>query len=85
LRFSDNGLYIEKYLKCANCGMLVYGQGIERVWAGKAHLYCSDWCVDWARRRAAHDGYFRLPIVQPKSEVEARRRAKSSPHRRPIW
>jgi hypothetical protein len=27
MRFSDNGYYIEKYVKCANCGMLVYGKG----------------------------------------------------------
>ena len=27
MRFSDNGYYIEKYVKCANCGMLVYGAG----------------------------------------------------------
>jgi N-methylhydantoinase B len=78
MRFSDNGFYIEKYLKCANCGMLVYGQGIERELSGKSHLYCSEWCVEWARLRAAHDGYFRLPIVQPKSKVEATRRPKPS-------
>ena len=76
MRFSDNGFYIEKYLKCANCGMLIYKQGIEKKLAGKTHLYCSDWCVEWARLRAAHDGYFRLPIVQPKLPVEAMRRPK---------
>jgi hypothetical protein len=65
VRFSDNGFYIEKYLKCANCGMLVYTQGIDKELSGKTNLYCSDWCVEWARLRAAHDGYFRLPIVQP--------------------
>jgi 5-oxoprolinase (ATP-hydrolysing)/N-methylhydantoinase B len=73
MRFSDNGFYIEKYLKCANCGMLIYGQGIEKKLAGKTDLYCSDWCVEWARLRAVHDGYFRLPIVQPKLPVEATR------------
>ena len=30
MRFSDNGFYIEKYMKCANCGMLIYGQGTEK-------------------------------------------------------
>ncbi len=74
MRFSENGFYIEKYLKCANCGMLIYKQGIEKKLAGKNHLYCSDWCVEWARLRAARDGYFRLPIVQPKLPVEAMRR-----------
>jgi N-methylhydantoinase B len=77
MRFSDNGFYIEKYLKCANCGMLIYARGIEKELAGKTHLYCSDWCVEWARLRQAHDGYFRLPIVQPKLPVEAAQRLKS--------
>ena len=30
MRFSDNGYYIEKYVKCANCGLLIYGDGIAR-------------------------------------------------------
>ena len=28
MRFSANGYYIERYVKCATCGMLVYGEGI---------------------------------------------------------
>ena len=71
MRFSDNRFYIEKYVKCANCGMLIYDKGIEKELFGKTHLYCSQWCVEWARLRATHDGYFRLPIVQPKLPIEA--------------
>jgi 5-oxoprolinase (ATP-hydrolysing)/N-methylhydantoinase B len=74
MRFSDNGFYIEKYQKCANCGLLVYGQGIEKAVTGNTDLFCSDWCVEWARLRAAHEGYFSLPIVQPKLPVEKARR-----------
>lgn len=48
MKFSDNGYYVEKYLKCANCGMLVYGPGLKRELGGKSQLYCSDWCVEWA-------------------------------------
>ena len=29
MRFSNNGYYIEKYIKCDNCGMLIYGDGIN--------------------------------------------------------
>ncbi len=29
MRFSPNGFYIEKYVKCDNCGLLVYGSGIK--------------------------------------------------------
>ena len=76
MRFSDNGFYIEKYLKCANCGMLTYGDGIKKEPGGKTPLYCSEWCIEWARLRATHDGYFRLPIVQPKLPIEAAQRPR---------
>lgn len=76
MKFSDNGYYVEKYLKCANCGMLVYGPGLKRELGGKSQLYCSDWCVEWAAKRAAHDGYFNLKIVQPKLPVEVKRGAR---------
>ena len=82
MRFSDNRFYIVKYVKCANCGMLVYGKGIEKELSGKTHLYCSDWCLEWARLRATHDGYFRLPIVQPKLPSELAKQP-SSPHATP--
>ena len=29
MRFSDNGYYIERYIKCDNCGVLIYGEGIN--------------------------------------------------------
>ena len=29
MRFSKNGYYIEKYLKCLNCGVLIYDAGIK--------------------------------------------------------
>ena len=39
MRFSENGYYIERYVKCANCGLLVYGEGIaERSRHGKLRL-----------------------------------------------
>jgi len=28
MRFSANGYYIERYVKCANCGLLIYDDGI---------------------------------------------------------
>ena len=50
MRFSENGFYIEKYLKCANCGLLIYGDGHQAPGAAASTgLYCSDWCVEWAR------------------------------------
>ena len=54
MRFSDNGYYIEKYIKCANCGMLIYGDGHRHDVAGKSQLFCTDWCAEWATKRAEH-------------------------------
>ena len=36
MRFAQNGYYIEKYLKCANCGLLIYGNGIHKPLARQA-------------------------------------------------
>ena len=74
MRFSDNGYYIEKYVKCATCGMLVYGPGIAGSRHGEACVYCSDWCVEWARRRDAGLVEPRLPIVQPAMPIEKQHR-----------
>ncbi|MGU7779391.1 hypothetical protein [Burkholderia sp. PU8-34] len=58
MKFSQNGLYIERYIKCANCGTLIYAndnrQQAESVQRG-AQLFCSQWCVDWhdAREKRA--------------------------------
>jgi 5-oxoprolinase (ATP-hydrolysing)/N-methylhydantoinase B len=83
MRFSDNGYYVEKYVKCDNCGMLVYGPGIKAEPAGRKQLFCTPWCVEWAGLRAANgEDYFRLSIVQPKLPVEIAkgpRPARTSP------
>ena len=52
MRFSDQRYYIEQYIKCANCGVLIYDQGVG---AADTPPYCSDWCVEWAAKRAAGD------------------------------
>ena len=44
MRFSDNGYYIERYIKCDNCGVLLYEDGLKGEVAGEAKLFCSDWC-----------------------------------------
>ncbi|MDP7343395.1 MAG: hypothetical protein QF767_08610 [Alphaproteobacteria bacterium] len=53
MRFSDNGYYIERYIKCDNCGVLLYEDGLKGEVAGEAKLFCSDWCQQWASARAA--------------------------------
>src|SRR5579863_7002331 len=76
MRFSENGFYIEKYVKCANCGMLIYGSGIAGARRGKKAIFCTDWCVKWSA--LTDNGKMpteRLTIVQPKLPVELKRPA----------
>jgi hypothetical protein len=56
MRFAPNHLYIEEYVKCANCGVLIYekpdAKNPETITkAGK--IYCSKWCLDWEEARDA--------------------------------
>lgn len=75
MRFAPSGYYIEKYLKCANCGVLIYGNGTRKEQA----LYCSDWCVQWAGLRAASPGAIKLAIVHP--QLDDRKPPPSPPAR----
>jgi 5-oxoprolinase (ATP-hydrolysing)/N-methylhydantoinase B len=65
MRLSRNGYYVEKYVKCDNCGLLIYDEGVTVERGGKAQLFCSDWCIEWSRLRASGQDYFQLKIVQP--------------------
>ena len=62
MRFSDNGYYIERYIKCDNCGVLLYEDGINGEVAGEPKLFCSDWCQQWASARAAGVDEPRIPL-----------------------
>jgi len=66
MRFAHNNYYIERYVKCANCGLLIYDDGISIQHNGAAHVFCSDWCVQWAHRREKQSGYFQLALEQPE-------------------
>ena len=54
MKFAPNRLYIEEYVKCANCGVLIYEdrstKKLSTVNSG-GKLYCSQWCLDWDRAR----------------------------------
>lgn len=65
MRFSANGYYIEKHIKCMNCGVLVYDSGVAAERNGKAQIFCSDWCVQWSALRDSGAENIRLPL--PKS------------------
>lgn len=54
MRFSDNGYYIESYVKCENCGLLVYDEGVKgRTEDSASLIYCSPWCREWHAERAS--------------------------------
>ena len=73
MRLSENGYYVEKYVKCANCGLLIYdeGQSVER--GGGVRVYCSDWCIEWSSLRDSGEEYFQLKIVQPTIKTSTAR------------
>lgn len=51
MRFSANRFYIERYVKCVNCGTLIYESEASAAPVVDGRTYCSDWCVDWASNR----------------------------------
>ncbi|MFN3261090.1 MAG: hypothetical protein ACE37J_11075 [Pikeienuella sp.] len=56
MKFSQNRFYIESYVKCANCGTLVYDDSPEdqaRKVTLEGATFCSQWCVDWKHEREA--------------------------------
>ena len=65
MKFSNNGYYIEKYIKCANCGMLLYSGGIQSKSSPK-EIFCSLWCVDWASAKAQGVDQPKLPFGHEK-------------------
>jgi 5-oxoprolinase (ATP-hydrolysing)/N-methylhydantoinase B len=67
MRFSSNGYYVEKYIKCDNCGLLIYGEGITDTVADKEGLFCSQWCIEWAGARA--DGIDEPKIPLPSGGI----------------
>jgi hypothetical protein len=56
MRFAADHLYIEEYVKCANCGVLIYeerGDSKPQTITTNGKIYCSQWCVDWYQAREA--------------------------------
>lgn len=56
MRFSDQRYYVEEYVKCMNCGVLVYDADIQSTARASGEpVYCSDWCQQWAQLRRQGD------------------------------
>ena len=54
MKFAPNHLYIEEYVKCANCGVLIYEERDAKeseTISKDGKVYCSQWCLDWEEAR----------------------------------
>jgi N-methylhydantoinase B len=49
MKFSENGLYVERYIKCGTCGALIYDKQDRRSLTHDGINYCSQWCIDWKK------------------------------------
>ena len=57
MRFSENGYYIESYVKCDNCGVLIYGDPIPHSDGGPAEQgFCTQWCFSVVHRNHCRCG-----------------------------
>jgi hypothetical protein len=58
MKFAKNRLYIESYTKCPNCGILIFedsATSMKQTVLADGKRYCSSWCVDWEKDRAARN------------------------------
>jgi hypothetical protein len=53
MKFSENGLYVERYIKCGTCGVLIYNKRDQELLIHDGNHYCSQWCIDWRKTREA--------------------------------
>lgn len=53
MKLSATRLYVETYVKCRNCGILIYDAGRPEAVERDGDLFCSTWCVEWFDKRAA--------------------------------
>ena len=53
MKFAQNGYYIEEYVKCTNCGVLIYetGTAAHYLEGDKQSPYCTKWCIEWATQK----------------------------------
>jgi len=60
MRMSPEGYYVERYVKCDNCGLLIYGDGLPSI--TREALFCTEWCVAWDAKRQAGEQHPVLPL-----------------------
>ena len=70
MRFNRTGYYIEEYIKCSNCGELIYDPTKHPERGRKEEVFCSDWCAEWRRLRESGESKPILPL--PRVERSGR-------------
>lgn len=73
MRLSDNGYYVEKYLKCRNCGELIHDDGITAAAGEGTAIFCSEWCIAWWTRRESGVAPAPLPLPRSTAGTEGER------------
>jgi 5-oxoprolinase (ATP-hydrolysing)/N-methylhydantoinase B len=69
MRFANKRFYVERYIKCDCCGVLIYDQGLATAAPdGAPRLFCSQWCRDWL---ALRDRGEELRLALPRAERES--------------
>jgi hypothetical protein len=54
MRFAESGYYIEQYVKCDNCGVLIYrDEKLSTDPAQTGLVFCTEWCIDWHQQKLA--------------------------------
>ena len=51
MKFAQNGYYIKKYVKCANCCVLIDEQSAASHQSADS-AYSTQWCVEWTKQKA---------------------------------
>jgi N-methylhydantoinase B len=54
MKFSENRYYLEAYIKCDNCGVLLYDSDSDKIIQVDKHRFCSNWCLQWHDSRKQH-------------------------------
>ena len=63
MRFADRRYYVERYIKCDCCGVLIYDSGLAATAPdGSPRLSCSDWCRGGTALRDRGETDPKLPL-----------------------
>ena len=57
MKHSANGLYVEEYLKCLNCGELIYDEGLYFTNEDGVEIgpFSTVWDIEWYQGREARE------------------------------